>query len=457
MNAPGATSSPLGGLRGRLQGIGDFFARQRHLAAVRDGVVGALPLVLTGSLFLLLAQPPSASLQAWMAPYTPLFLVPFRMLGGLIALYVTFCAAHSLAKSYSLDPQAAGLLAMAAYLVAAMPTPLLGAPPTPPVVVSGMESIHLAAPAGPPPSLPLGRMGAGGIFAGFLLAFGSVELTRFFVRRRLTIRLPASAPEAVVRSFSALVPALATIAITFAVVHLAGVDLISVLEHLARPFVIAAGSLPAVLVVVGIDSALWLLGVHASAAIATLRPLWETMLIQNMEAATQGLSPLPHVAPQPFYWWFVWQGGSGATLALALLLARAKSAQLKGVGRLGLVPAFFNINEPIIFGAPIVMNPGLAVPFFLAPIVSASVAYAAFHFNLVTRMYLEMPWTLPAPIGAFLSSGGDVRAVLLQLFNLALSMLIYWPFIRRYDLRLLAQEQAQAQPSEVTAAAPRAG
>jgi len=169
------------------------------------------------------------------------------------------------------------------------------------------------------------------------------------------------------------------------------------------------------------------------------------------------LHPLPHVAPQPFYWWFVWQGGSGATLALTLLLARARSAQLKGVGRLGLVPAFFNINEPVLFGAPVVMNPGLAVPFFLAPVVSATVAYAAFHFNLVTRMYLEMPWTLPAPIGAFLSSGGDYRAVLLQLFNLAISMLIYWPFIRRYDLRLLAQEQAKAAQAPAVSPAPQAG
>jgi PTS system cellobiose-specific IIC component len=86
---------------------------------------------------------------------------------------------------------------------------------------------------------------------------------------------------------------------------------------------------------------------------------------------------------------------------------------------------------------------------------SATVAYLAFHFNLVTRMYLEMPWTLPAPIGAFLSSGGDFRAVLLQLFNLGLSMLIYWPFLRRYDARLLAQEQAKAQAA--AAPVPAAG
>lgn len=456
MNAPSATSAPLGGLRGRLQRLGDFFARQRHLTAVRDGVVGALPLVLTGSLYLLLAQPPSAALQAWMAPYTPLVLVPFRMLGGLISLYITFSAAHSLARSYSLDPMAAGLLAMAAYLIAAMPTPAVGLEPTPPLIGSAIEAIHVAAPLGPPPALPLSRLGASGIFAGLLLAFGSVELTRVFVRRKWTIRLPSSAPEAVVRSFTALIPAVAVVTVTFLIVHILGVDLISLLERAARPFVKATGSLPAALAVVGIDSALWLLGVHGAAAVSTLRPLWETMLLQNMEAVTAGLRPLPHIAPQPFYWWFVWQGGSGGTLALTLLLLRARSTQLRTVGRVGIIPAFFNINEPVLFGVPVVMNPSLAVPFLLAPMASAAVAFTAFHFNLATRMYLEMPWTLPAPVGAFLSSGGDPRAVALQFFNLGLSALIYWPFVRRYDRRLLAQEQAKQQSAPVSAPTPTA-
>jgi len=306
-----AAHESLGGLRRWLQGIGDFFARQRHLSAVRDGVVGALPLVLTGSIFLLLAQPPSAMLQAWVAPYTPLLLVPFRMLGGLVALYVTYGAAYSLSRSYQLDARASGLLAMAAYLIAAMPTPAAGAPP----------------------ALPLARLGAGGIFAGFLIAFGSVELTRLFVRRQWTLRLPSSAPEAVVKSFTALIPAMAVVSITFVVVHVLNVDLVSLLEQAARPFVKATSSLPAALGVVGIDSGLWLLGVHASAAISTLRPLWESMLIENATGHTAGLSPLPHIAPLPFYQWFIWQGGSGTTLALTLLLLRAKSAQLKGVGK----------------------------------------------------------------------------------------------------------------------------
>jgi PTS system cellobiose-specific IIC component len=290
--------------------------------------------------------------------------------------------------------------------------------------------------AAAPPALPLSRLGAGGIFAGLLLAIATVELTRFFVKRNWTIRLPGSAPETVVRSFLALIPALAMIALTFAVVHVLGIDLVHLLETLAAPLVHATGSLPAALTVVAIDSGLWLLGVHASAALATLRPFWETMLLQNMDAAARGEALLPHIASQPFYLWFIWQGGSGATLPLAIHLLFARSGQLKGVGRVGFLPALFNINEPVLFGAPVVLNPRLALPFFLAPLISAITAYTAFSLNLVTRPYLEMPWTLPAPVGAFLSTGGDWRAAALAVLNLGLGLLIYWPFVRRYDRAL---------------------
>jgi len=150
-----------------------------------------------------------------------------------------------------------------------------------------------------------------------------------------------------------------------------------------------------------------------------------------------------------FYLWFVWQGGSGAALPLALLLLCARSAQLRSVGRLGVLPAVCNISEPVLFGAPVVLNPQLAVPFFLAPLSSAAVAYLAFQLNWVTRPYLEIPWTLPAPAGAFLSTGGDVRALALQIFNLVLSFLLYWPFVRRYDRNLQLAEERRAR-SEAT-------
>lgn len=425
-----ATPPRLASTQAKLQRVADAIGKQRHLVAMRDGVVGALPLVLVASFFLLLAQPPSQTLQAWIAPHVPVLVVIPRMLTGLIAVYVTFSAAHSLAKSYGLDPMAGGLLAMACYFIAAYPGP--GSP------------LAILPPPGQPPPLPMARLGAGGIFAGLFLAVGTVELTRFFVRRNWTIRLPDSAPEIVVKSFVALFPALASITATFLMVHVLGADLVALLEHAARPLLAITGSLPAVLGVVAVDSGLWLLGVHASAALASLKPLWEQMLLENLAAANAGATALPHVAPQPFFWWFVWQGGSGATLPLALLLMRARSSQLRGVGKLGIVPACFNINEPILFGAPVVLNPSLAIPFFLVPLLSACTAYFTISAGWVQAPYLEMPWTLPAPIGAYLSSGGDVRAVFLQLFNLAVGLALYWPFVRRYDRRLALQEGVAA-------------
>jgi cellobiose PTS system EIIC component len=403
--------------RGRLQALGETLGRQRHLLAVRDGVVGALPLVLAGSVFLLLAQPPSRALQAWVAPWAPLLLLPTQVLGGAISLYVAFACAYALAKSYQLDAASSGLVALASYLVAAVQP----------------------APVGQLPSLVLQRLGAGGILAALAIGLGSVELTRFLVRRRFTVRLPPGTPEAVGRSLLALVPCLASVSAVFLLVHVVGADVIRLLQHAAVPLLHAVGSLPGVLSVVLLDSVLWLLGVHAGAVGASLRPLWEAMLLENMEAASAGLA-LPHVAPLHFYLWFVWQGGSGAALALGLLLLRCRSVQLKSVGRLGLLPAVCNINEPLLFGVPVVLNPALALPFILAPLSSAAVAYGAFALDWVHRPMLEVPWTLPAPVGAFLSTGGDVRAIVLQSCTLLLSVAIYWPFVRRYDARLVAEE-----------------
>src|SRR5205807_8147973 len=143
---------------------------------------------------------------------------------------------------------------------------------------------------------------------------------------------------------------------------------------------------------------------------------------------------------QEFFIWFTWQGGSGAALAFALSLLFARSKQLRLVGRAGIVPAIFNINEPLLFGAPVVMNGKLAPPFIAAPLVAVVTTWLAMRLGLVRPPYIEVVWTLPAPIGAYLSTGGDPRAVLLQMLNLAVAGAIWWPFVRRFDRSLLAAE-----------------
>lgn len=403
--------------RARLLELAERLARQRHLGAVRDGVVAALPLVLVGSAFLLVAQPPIPALHARLEGWSGILLVPYRLLGGAIGLYVCLAVARALARSYGMDEAGTPLVALASFLVAQSPAQL----------EAGGLGLSLAA------------LGPGGLFGAIAIGLLSVEVQRAVVGSGWTLRLPNSVPEAIGRSFQAIVPALVSVTLVWAVVHVAGLDLLGAVASAVAPLVAATDSLLGAWTVVLADGAMWLFGFHPVAILGALKPVWLSMLTENMAARADGL-PLPHVATREFFLWFVWQGGSGGTLALALLLARARSRALRGVGRLGLVPSLFNVNEPILFGLPVVMNPRLAVPFLAAPLATATTTYLAMRLDWVARPHLEVLWTLPAPVGAYLATGGDARAVLLQCANLAISLVVWWPFVRAWDRRLLAGE-----------------
>ena len=401
-------------MRERLHALGDALSKQPHLQAVRDGVVGSLPLILLGSLFLLLAQPPWPSLQRFL-PSAPRLLAGYAACAGLVSIYACVATALSLARRREADPVAGATTALAVLLVAQQP-------------VNKM--------------LPMAALGAAGLFPAFIAAIFAVETLHAFARRNWGIKMSKSAPDVVVRSFAALIPSVTCVLSVWFVVHVLGVDLAGGITALFRPLLIGGDSLAAVIVVVLIDSALWLVGVHGLSVLAAVRPLWLAALAENMAAMSAGQHP-PHVFTQEFFIWFVWQGGSGTTLAFALLLVFAKSKQLRLVGRAGIVPAVFNINEPLIFGAPVVMNGKLAPAFVAAPLVTVITTWSAMHFGWIRPPYIEVVWTLPAPVGAYLSTGGDAKAVLLQMLNLMIAFAIWWPFVRRYDRALLETEAAE--------------
>lgn len=400
-------------MRERLQALGAALSKQPHLNAVRDGVVGSLPLILLGSVFLLLGQPPWPAL-ARVLPPAPTLLAGYAACAGLVSLYACAATALSLARRHEVDPVAGATTALAVLLMMQQP-------------VNKM--------------LPMVTLGAAGLFPSFAAAIFAVEILFFFRRRQWAIRISGGAPEVVVRSFAALLPTVTCVVLVWIVVHVLHIDLAGGIAAIFRPLLTGGNSLAAVLIVVLIDSGLWLVGVHGLSVLAAVRPLWLAALAENMAAVSSGHPP-PNLFTQEFFIWFTWQGGSGATLAPALLLLRARSKQLKLVGKAGIVPAIFNINEPLIFGTPMVMNGKLAPPFVLAPTVMVTLSWCAMHFGLVRPPYIEVVWTLPAPIGAYLSSGGDAKAVALQLLNLAVALLIWWPFLRRYDRALLISESA---------------
>ena len=173
--------------------------------------------------------------------------------------------------------------------------------------------------------------------------------------------------------------------------------------------------------------------------------MWLIMLNANGDALAKGTAAtkLPYIAPEQFYQWTVTIGGAGATLVVAILfLTICKSKFLKEVGRFSIIPGIFNINEPMIFGAPMMLNPYMFIPFNLVPLILTTISYFAVKFGLVNGFTTIPAWTLPAPIGGFLSAGNDWRMIVLILFNMFVAFIIYLPFVKAYDNKMYLDEQS---------------
>ncbi len=396
-------------------------SEQRHLRAVRDGIISTIPLIIVGSFFLIIAFPPVPALAALVKPYAAQILLPFRLTMGLMALYAAHSIGYHLAKSYKLDGVAGGTLALAAFLLTSLPVAIEG---------KGL-------------ALLMENLGGGGMFVAIIMAIVAVEILRFAKEKKITIRMPEGVPDSVARSFEALVPAGIIIPVVWAVRHLAGFDIQHAVAQLFAPLVTAGNTLAGVLVPIILISLLWATGIHGDSVVGTVaRPVWLVLLDQNIAAAAAG-QPIPNIAPEPFFQWFVFIGGSGATIGLVCLMMLSKSAYLRGVGKAAFLPGVCNINEPVIFGAPIMLNPLLVVPFVAGPVLMGVVTWFAMSFGLVTKPYILVPWTLPAPIGAYLATGGDWRAIVLAMFNIAVATVLYYPFLKAYERKLLKESDQE--------------
>lgn len=393
-------------------------SEQRHLRAIRDGIVSTIPLIIVGSFFLIIAFPPFPALAALVKPYAGQILLPFRLTMGLMALYASHGIGYHLAKSYKLDGVSGGVLAMAAFLLTSVP-----------VTVEGKGL-----------ALLMGNLGGGGMFVAIAMAVFAVEVLRFTKERRITIRMPEGVPESVARSFEALIPAAIMIVVIWTIRDLLGFDIQQFVIGLFQPLVQAGNSLLGILIPIVFITVLWATGIHGESVVGTVaRPIWLVLLDQNIAAAAVG-QPIPNIAPEPFFQWFVWIGGSGATIGLVILMLFSRSSYLKSVGKATLLPGICNINEPVVFGVPVMLNPLLFLPFLLGPVLIGILSYYVFYFDLVTKPYILVPWTLPAPIGAYLATGGDWRAIILVLVNISIVTCLYYPFFRAYERKLLEEE-----------------
>lgn len=260
----------------------------------------------------------------------------------------------------------------------------------------------------------LHRVGESGLFLAILLALCTGGAMHYARSRRLPQALGAAAVLGIVAALFAL--------------HLSiGNGIIAALQPLSS----LGDTYVALFLVTLVETILWTFGVHGPATLAAIvTPLYITMQLQNT-AAYNAHNPLPHIVVVSLFL-FVFPGGAGATLPLAFLLLFSRVQRLRKLARLTIVPALFNINEPLMFGLPIVFNPFLALPFILAPLVLCTVTYVCVANGLVDRPWQYVPSAVPTPVATFLATF-DARAIVLALVNIALATLIYFPFVKAYE------------------------
>lgn len=425
-------------------------SEQRHLRAIRDGVISTLPIVIVSSMFLVIAFLPNQLPADWgisifIRENIGKILLPYRVAMFIMSLYVVFGIGYSLSKSYKLDGLSGAILSELAFLLTIIPK-ISGAAPKEVVELASQSEVLQAYIDKVPTGwlLPMSQLGSSGLFVGILSSFFAVEVYRFTQRSNFKISMPPEVPESVARSFESLTPT-AIVLLSVATVSMwIGVDLHSIVSKLVAPLISGTDSLPAVLVICFLGMFFWSFGIHGWSIVGSLaRPLWLTMLDNNINALSTG-QPIQHIAAEPFYQWFIMIGGAGCTIGLSiLLLFRSKSSYGKALGKTAFIPALFNINEPIIFGAPIVLNPILIIPFILTPTVCAIISWVAMSLNLVPKVVATAPWTLPGPIGAFLATGGKIEGAILSIILIIVSTAIYYPFFVMYDKQLLQNEKEQ--------------
>lgn len=278
---------------------------QRHLLAIRNGVVSTLSLILIGTFFMVFINLPFPGWNEFIAPYSATIVLPFRITMGLMAIYATFVMGSDLAKSYGLDSVTGGILSLGTFFMLQVPVNVL----TPEEAPLGWV-------------LPMSSLGASGMFAGILSMIFAVEVYRFFKKRNITIKMPEQVPPAVARSFEALIPGAVILTTTWLIRSVAGFDVNAALLSLFEPLTnILGNNLLGVLLPMFLIHLLWSFGIHGMSIVgAVVRPMWLIMLDENAKALADGTAAtkLPYIAPEQFYQWTVTIGGAGATIVVSV-------------------------------------------------------------------------------------------------------------------------------------------
>lgn len=408
----------------RLTPAANIITRNQHITAMRDGFSLAMPFVIVGSLMVPLLFPPFAISSASRLGHVylllrPMLLPTFELTLGLVALIVGFGASASLAKQYQLPERLCGLTGCLSFLL------FIG------FRDNGATNIFL---------------GGMGLFTALISSAYSIEIIRFFYKRGWCIRLPEEVPVMTRNGFQLLMPLLVimlSISVMNAVMlQTTGQILPQLIGEALRPLIVASDTLTAVLISLFLCNLLWFVGIHGALIITgIMNPFWLTYLFENQRALAAGEAVLPHIYLQGFWDFYLLIGGIGSTLPLVFMATRSRSRQLKSVGKIGLLPSLFNINEPILFGFPVIMNPVFLLPFVFVPLINDCIAWYLTQLGVLDRAVAMLPWSMPSPLGAAWSANGSWKNMCMCLFAFFNAWMLYRPFFKVHERQLMQLEK----------------
>lgn len=407
---------------------------QKHLVAIRDAFAGLMPLVLVGAFAVLLNNVffvPWSLLAGYIGgehPFivwansnvAPLFSLMESGTFSILALALVFSLGYNRAAVENKDTLSTGLINVSAFI-------LLGALSRNNPDVASWVGNFLA---------------AQGIFIALVVGLITPEVYFAIVRKNWVIKMPDTVPPAVARGFSAVIPGFIAVFVWAVVGYffnvVAGMSIFTWFETNISSALMAMGqNIFAILAVSTLIPLFWFFGLHGANILeAFMSPIYGTLGLQNIDLYGRGITAVGSGANELAVWvrgsWdaYVFMGGSGATLPLiAAILLYSKLTEQKEIAKLGLAPGIFMINEPVLFGLPIVLNPIYFIPFIIVQPVLTVVAYVATTAGFAGPIVNSVPWTTPPVLNAFLATNGSMGAVVVALINLALAFVIYLPFV----------------------------
>lgn len=417
------------GIEKRLMPIAAKLSQNKVLISIRDGITAAMPLIIIGSFFMILGNFPIQGWTDWLnntlidkVSIAQVFNKIVNGSFGILGLISTFGIAASFADQKHTDGLSAGVIAISSYFVVT-PSIFTGAK----VPAEGMPYLYL---------------GSRGIFVGILIGLVTAEIYAWFIKHNIVIKLPDSVPPAVGKSFSALIPGAVIITLfgaVYAIFMWTGLGNIHdlLLNVFSGPLHLLGDTLGGTIIAIILNSLFWFVGIHGGSVVNNIMsPIWLMNTDANralLKAGHLDLAHGGHIIAQPFMDNFVYIGG-GATLGLVLgigilVMMHQSSKQLELLAPITITPGFFNINEPTMFGLPVILNTTLIIPFIIAPVVNAIITYLAMLLKIVPLCTgAVIPWTMPPIISGFLATN-SIMGSILQVVLIIIDVVLYFPFL----------------------------